>query len=262
MVGLSSNAKESLAKLYTAAGAEPAQASRKIEALEGTKMNRNEFEDELDSLTREVLSRVEDAKRKSFEDGVRAALQKHGLPESAADELLREKTLLARASAEAAEAAGAAGTEKTVISESDDAVSLKLELVNEKLAELDSALESIHESQRDLREAQKRVELVEAAASERLAELDDARSELAEQVDAVRVVARRVGEVAARLPGFEALGESGGSESEATSEVEVEAPEEQAALEEEAPSAPEPRKPAFRRATPKPARAKKKSKSR
>ncbi len=194
MVVISPRVKTSLERLYTAVDA----PKNKLLELEVKNMSRSDVEQEIFDLTNELSANIEEIKRRAFNDGVRAALQKNAI-------VAGTETSVSNVSQPAPQTnviieAPAAVQTKRVAAEpairASDEVAAKLALLNDKIDEVDSALASIHEMQLDLQKTQDEVKREFVAKLDAFAALN---REASEYVDSVRAVAARMTEVSARL---------------------------------------------------------------
>jgi DNA repair exonuclease SbcCD ATPase subunit len=215
---VSPRVKASLERLYAAADA----PKEKIRELEVKKMTKEEVEDEIVSLTNELSAQIEEIKRRSFNEGVRAALQRNAIlsgtdasaaavssvPASLSAAFVPAPAMQAQPPAQTnviietpASAAAlkkhdesARASEKSERGERE--FEAKLSILNDKLDEVDGALASIHEMQIDLQKTQAEVQRAFAA---KLDEFTALTREASDYVEGVRAVASRMNEVGARL---------------------------------------------------------------
>ncbi len=225
MAVVSPRVKSSLERLYEAADA----PKDKVRELEVKKMSRNEVEEEIISLTNELSANIEEIRRRSFNEGVRAALQRNAIlsgtetvsaaasaaPASAIPFTTPFTAVIAPAQPAAqptastqpvpqtnviiespAVASAAAKKHDGFSGEKSGELEAKLGLLNDKLDEVDGAIASIHEMQLDLQKTQEEVKREFAA---KLVEFVALNREAGDYADAVRAVASRMNDVGARL---------------------------------------------------------------
>jgi hypothetical protein len=214
VVVISPRVKTSLERLYAAVDA----PKDKILELEVKKMSRNDVEQEIFDLTNELSANIEEIKRRAFNDGVRAALQKNAVlsgtdasapaqaqsfqsvqPFQSAQQPAPQTNVFIESPAAVSSAAPSNAVKKVAPREavqSTDEVAAKLSLLNDKLDEVDGALASIHEMQLDLQKTQDEVRREFAS---KLGEFVALNCEAREYVDSVRSVASRMTDVGAKL---------------------------------------------------------------
>ncbi|MEM0475390.1 MAG: hypothetical protein QW343_01185 [Candidatus Norongarragalinales archaeon] len=208
MVRVNPRVKASLEKLYDAAGARKGS----LPTLEGRRMTEREFEEKIDALTNDLVSWINEAKRKAFDEGVRAGFMQRSIassgeraasavaPETFSTQVVPPQTNIVIESPQTPSSHafehGASSVNNNGFTDKEEGLASKLARLTEKIDEVDATLASIRKMQLDLRKTQEEVKREFSAKLEEFSALNKEANEFA---DGMRSVASRITEVASRL---------------------------------------------------------------